>query len=402
MAIIAFTGAVFASPVQIEKRSAFTVEQVLRSIRLKNGPAQIVKTLNKYGKEIPAHLVKAAEYMANNTVVTAALESGTVAANPLGRYDELYLSPVVVGGKILHLDIDTGSADLWVYSSLQSSHQVGAHGFYITNPAKLMYGYDWEVSYADGSSAYGVVYIDTVSIGGVTATSQAVEAASTVSKSIREMEDIDGVLGLGFGSLNTVLPKRQRTFFDSVKSHLAMPLFAAQLRYHGQGSYDFGFIDSSKYTGPITYVPVDNSRGHWGFISTGYSIGTGDNINWKIDAILDTATTLVFLDTNIVEKYYSQIKGGRFSRSSGGFVFSCEETPPDFAIIVGGVKQNIPGAYINYAPLGNGKCFGGLQSNAGIGFSILGDVFLKSKYIIFDQTTNDPRAGFAQQVGIPH
>jgi aspergillopepsin I len=54
---------------------------------------------------------------------------------------------------------------------------------------------------------------------------------------------------------------------------------------------------------------------------------------------------------------------------------------------------------MNYAPLSEGSttCFGGLQSDAGVGFSIFGDIFLKSQYVVFDQSTGSPRIGFGQQ-----
>jgi aspergillopepsin I len=52
---------------------------------------------------------------------------------------------------------------------------------------------------------------------------------------------------------------------------------------------------------------------------------------------------------------------------------------------------------MNYAPIDGATCFGGLQSNAGIGFSIFGDIFLKSQYVVFDVSQGSPRIGFGQQ-----
>ena len=52
---------------------------------------------------------------------------------------------------------------------------------------------------------------------------------------------------------------------------------------------------------------------------------------------------------------------------------------------------------MNYAPISEGSstCYGGLQSNSGIGFSIFGDVFLKSQYVVFDP--ENLQLGFAEQ-----
>ena len=107
-AALALAGAVIATPVQLEKRKAFSIEQVHRTTYLKNGPAQVAKTLRKYGKVVPENVIAAAE---NNAAVSAA-DTGSEPAVPGDQYDSLYLSPVTVGSTTLQLDFDTGSSDL--------------------------------------------------------------------------------------------------------------------------------------------------------------------------------------------------------------------------------------------------------------------------------------------------
>lgn len=82
----------------------------VRSIlKIHPGAAQVAKTFRKYGKAVPANILAAAE---NNEAVTTLDDTGSDPAVPSDQYDSSYLSPVTVGSNTLHLDFDTGSADL--------------------------------------------------------------------------------------------------------------------------------------------------------------------------------------------------------------------------------------------------------------------------------------------------
>ncbi|KAF2010963.1 Asp-domain-containing protein [Aaosphaeria arxii CBS 175.79] len=390
--LLAFSDVILGSPVDVQKRKPFSLGQVERKKFVKHGPTQMAKDLRKHGVAVPEAI----------SIAAAAGPNGSAPAVPGDQYDSLYLTPVTVGSSTLQLDFDTGSSDLWVFSSLQASSQLTGHDYYKVDASKKVAGATWKISYGDGSGASGTVYADKVVVGGVTATSQAVEAATSVSAAFQRDTDTDGLLGLAFSSLNTIKPTPSKTWFDTIKGNLPSPIFAVTLKYHAAGTYDFGFIDKSKYTGDITYVNVDNSDGFWGFTATGYAVGTGAEVKTSIPAIGDTGTTLLYLPTAIVKAYYAKVSGAKLdSTNAGGWVFPCSATLPDFTATIGGAKQVVPGKYINYAPLETGSttCFGGIQVNDGLPFSIFGDIFLKSKYVVHELSAT-PRLGFAQQAGV--
>ncbi|KAA8652692.1 hypothetical protein EYZ11_007965 [Aspergillus tanneri] len=370
-----------------QSRKGFTVNQLSRpaaSPKTINLPAMYARYLSKYGAKVPQSVKEAAE-------------KGSAITKP-EQYDSEYLTPVKIAGSTLNLDFDTGSADLWVFSSELPADEQTGHSIYKPggNSTKLN-GASWQISYGDGSSASGDVYKDTVNIGGVTANGQAVEAASKISQQFTQDKNNDGLLGLAFSSINTVKPKPQTTFFDTVKSQLDSPLFAVTLKYHAPGTYDFGFIDKSKYTGEIAYAKVDNSQGFWQFTADGYGVGDGQTNSNSITGIADTGTTLILIDDTVVEDYYKNVDGAKQDQQAGGYVFPCSTELPNFTVVIGSYKAVVPGKHINYAPVqeGSQSCFGGIQSNSGLGFTIFGDVFLKSQYVVFD--SQGPRLGFAKQ-----
>lgn len=379
---LALSALVAAAPAPAPNKTSFSVKQVAVKKPFVHPAAKYAKALVKYGAKVPTQVAAAA----------ASGQSGSATNEPTSG-DEEYVTPITAGQSTLNLDFDTGSSDLWTYSA--STQGVGSHNTYDTSTGKKISGATWQISYGDGSSASGVVYKDTVTVGGVTATNQAVEVATQVSSEFSSDTSNDGLLGLAFSSINTVTPTQQKTFYDNVKSSLATPVFAVTLKHQAPGTYDFGFIDSSKYTGDLTYTPVDNSQGFWSFTADGYTVGNSGSGGSSFSAIADTGTTLVLLDDSVISDYYSQVDGAQNSSSDGGYVFDCNTSLPDFTVQIGGYSAVIPGDYINFGSTGNGNCFGGIQSNSGIGFSILGDVFLKSQYVVFDG--DNLQLGFAPQ-----
>jgi hypothetical protein len=69
----------------------------------------MLKTFRKYGVDIPEGLIFAVD---TKKVSQASADTGSDPAVPNDAYDSAYLSPVTIGDNTVHLDFDTGSADL--------------------------------------------------------------------------------------------------------------------------------------------------------------------------------------------------------------------------------------------------------------------------------------------------
>ncbi|QKX54592.1 uncharacterized protein TRUGW13939_01680 [Talaromyces rugulosus] len=366
----------------------FSLNQVAVPKTVARHPAaHLAKAYSKYGAAVPNH------------VAAAAAATGSVVTTP-GEDEALYITKITVGSDTLNIDIDTGSADLWAFSSLTPASERKGHNYYTPGDnAEKVSGASWDISYGDGSSASGDVYKDTVKVGGVSFDKQAIEVATKASSSFTDDTAIDGLLGLAFSSINTVSPSPEKTFFDNIKDSLSKPIFGVLLKHGAPGVYDFGFADDSKYTGDIAYTDVDDSEGFWSFTADGYSIGSSSEeavfASESLTGIADTGTTLLLLDDTVVDAYYKKVDGAKYDSTQGGYVFPSSTTPPDLSFKIGDYTATIPGEYIGFAAVDSSNTYGGLQSNSGIGLSIFGDIFLKSQYVVFD--SEGPQIGFAAQ-----
>lgn len=387
-ASLAFAAIATGAPTSSTQSKTFSVGQVKNTNFIRNGPLALAKAYLKYGVPLPEDLAKAVSNIQPARKVRRDDGSGSAVTTPADQ-DVEWLTPVEIGtpAQTLNLDFDTGSSDLWVFSTETTGDST--HTQY--NPSKSstskkLTGATWSISYGDGSSSSGDVYTDKVTVGGLSVSSQAVEAAKKVSAEFESETDLDGLLGLGFSSINTVKPTKQKTFFESALSSLDSPVFTADLKHQEPGTYNFGYIDDSAYTGEIAYTPIDSSEGWWTFTSESYSVGSGSTVDTSITGIADTGTTLLLLPDDVNSAYYAKVSGAKYSSTYAGYVFSCSATLPSFSFEVGGSTITIPGSYLNYAPVedGSSTCLGGLQPSDDIGVNIFGDIALKAAFVVFD------------------
>lgn len=209
----------------------------------RNGALAMEKAYLKFNAAMPDDLSSAVSRIRTNLAATlksfgfdkvGPRATGSAATLP-EEYDVEYLTPVQLGSPAqnLNLNFDTGSSDLWVYSSETPASEVNGQAVYnpnASNTSAKQSSLSWSISYGDGSSSKGDVYYDTVAIGGVSVNNMAVEVATEVSSEFTADSNMDGLLGLGFSALNTVTPRQQNTWFDKAEGQLDAFLFTADLK----------------------------------------------------------------------------------------------------------------------------------------------------------------------------
>ncbi|KAJ5898906.1 acid protease [Penicillium taxi] len=335
-------------------------------------------------------------------------EVGEVPAEDI-QNDSEYLVEVGIGtpAQTLKLDFDTGSADLWVWSTeLPSSTLSSSSGHTVFDKSKSstfkeQSGSTWEISYGDGSSASGNVGTDNVNVGGIVVKNQAIELAEKMSAQFSSGAG-DGLLGLAFGNINTVQPTAVATPVENMITQTDIPktaeLFTAKLGSwrdsnepdKGESFYTFGYIDQATVTasgGSFHYTPVDNSQGFWEFESTSATVNGKTITRSGNTAIADTGTTLALVDDATCKAIYDAIEGATYDESSQGYIFPSDTTADNLPVVsfdVGGKQFVVQKEDLSYAEAKTGYVYGGIQSRGSMTMDILGDTFLKGIYAVFD------------------
>lgn len=199
-----------------------------------------------------------------------------------------------------------------------------------------------------------------------------------------------------------------------------------------EGAYIFGDVDPRAYEGNITWFESGEPASFWSVFVTGVKVGGGGGNFTKsggggggdrtskqrfdpFAAIVDTATSLIFLPGAVASAYWVDVPGARLDATFDSWIFPCSgaEELPAFTVEIGDgeFEAVVPGKYMNYGEIdedvfkrvGSGEepgwdeamCLGGLQSSGGLEVAILGDVFVKSLFVVLG--LEDGKIGFARK-----
>ncbi|XP_036390082.1 pepsin A-like [Megalops cyprinoides] len=275
---------------------------------------------------------------------------------------------------------DTGSSNLWVASVYCNSYACTNHKKYDPSLSSTYVATNqyMSIQYGTGSMT-GFLAYDTVNVAGINVPKQIFALSTTEPGNFLHYAPFDGILGLAFPSLSS---GGATPVFDNMMKQglVSQDLFSVYLSREGStGSMvTFGGIDQSLFTGSINWVPL-TSETYWQ-IKIDYLKFNGEVVACAqgCSAFVDTGTSL------LVGPYEGMTSVERAIYP----LINCDNiaSMPDLIISINGVEYPVPAsAYLR-------NCHMGLQainfpSSSG-NLWILGDVFLREYYSIYDRANN--------------
>jgi len=302
-------------------------------------------------------------------------------------------------GQSFNVIFDTGSSNLWVASS-QCDSSCGLHSRY-RSALSLTYiadGTPFNITYGSGPVG-GFDSIDNLATGGLKVTKQTfteVTDASGLGAAFL-IGKFDGILGLAWPSLsvNGITPVMQNLISQKAIANGEFAFFLGNADSE-DGELTIGGYDETRFTGSLNYVPL-KSQTYWQINIEAFKIGSTNFVTTPggESAIIDSGTSLLTGPSTAVAQIAKSL-GAKSLGSTGEYVLSCDsKLLKDIDIEISGVTYTLsPDDYL--IPDGGICILGieGLDVPEPLGpLWILGDIFIRKYYTVFDVTNS--RVGIA-------
>ena len=319
--------------------------------------------------------------------------------------DFSYFSAINFGstGKTMYLLIDSGASSTWVMGSDCTTKACQSHNVFGNADSSTLGTTDKSFSLAYGTgSVSGSAASDNVNFGGFSV-NISFGLASEASDDFLSYP-MDGILGLGRPSSDV---GRYPTVFEAIMAvrSLKSNEFGVHLSGSADGETDgelnFGAPDTSRYDGSLSYTKTVSNGPMWD-ISLDDAGFNEDLCGFKgRTAIVDTGTSFMLLPPDDAEELHSKIPG--FQRDGENFRVPCSTTQ-SVQLVFSGIKYNISSAnYISKSEADGDMCPSNIIGKKPFNDHqwLIGDVFLKNVYTVFDFDKNQVGFGVKSTASSP-
>ncbi|KIW18614.1 hypothetical protein PV08_02903 [Exophiala spinifera] len=297
----------------------------------------------------------------------------------------------------MYMLIDSGSANTWVMGSDCDSSACKIHNTFGSQDSTSLHktSQTWSLAYGTGEVT-GVVANDTVSFANYTL-HMGFGLASTASDDFNSYP-MDGILGLGRPSSDALGTPTLMEVLDQ-QGNLSNNIIGVHLQRASDGTKDgqitFGGVDHSKFSGKLGYTKVTNDAS-WEIPADDAGVDSKAVGFTGKSAILDTGTSYILMPPSDAQKLHSLIPGT--TQNGEIFVVPCSSNA-NLYFTFSGVRYTVsPKDYVGQN-LGNG-CQSKVIGHQAFGPDewILGAVFLKNVYTVFDFDNNQIGLGIQSTI----
>lgn len=194
------------------------------------------------------------------------------------------------------------------------------------------------------------------------------------------LERGNGTSTLALGGLPPAEPGYENAEFTSVDIEIMKLNPFLNPKYATENSYYTIIPDGFVYRNATTA-----GSGNW-TSPVGYEKGSPEEtLNTTYPTIVDSGTSLIYLpQAQVLYINAAFDPSTTYDEQSGYDVIPCNATAPEFGVVIGGETFYVDAQdMILDAGLDNGMCASGVQ-NGGGAVNILGDVFLRNVFAVFD------------------
>ncbi|KAF9348046.1 Vacuolar protease A [Mortierella sp. AD094] len=263
--------------------------------------------------------------------------------------------------------------------------------------------YSHNITYGDGTWGAGPIVDDTVAIGGLVIQNQQILDVTMSALNLSSYgSHVSGLVGLmPLSPLQNAIPPLQTVYQSKLLDMNVFSVYLTSSLTQGQGgSFLFGGIDDTKYTGQLNQVPIatgiSSSKGMWyvnadGAYTSDVPVPGYTTSPW----LFDTGTSFIAVPSDFAQAFHASIPGATYSVADQIYIVPCKGNAT-FGISFNGIKYRVP--YTDFVGFGGSittECVSLVMPLGGYDMFILGDPFLRQVYAVYDFTAGASRIGIA-------